>query len=75
MSALAQPLPRCPCGLTISFEKSDVFFAKKVRTSVSEEPLPLVRTGQTPLTADVFYGKPLTYYAKSDGDGHNSPHY
>jgi len=43
MSALAHPLP-FPCGLTINFEKSDVFFYQKVRTSASEEPpLPLVQ--------------------------------
>jgi len=42
MSTLDQ-LPPCPCGHTINFEKIRVFLHQKVRTSASEEPLPLVR--------------------------------
>jgi len=42
------------------FRKIRSFLHQKVRTSASEEPLPLVRknvrTEQIPLTADVFYG-------------------
>jgi len=55
------PLPPCPCGHTINFEKSD-FLHQKVRTSISEEPPPHpcpqhVGTGQTLLPPDVFYGR------------------
>jgi len=55
MSALNPPL-------SVRHHKFRKFFRPKVRTSASEEPSsPLVRTGQIPLTADVFYGRPLTY--------------
>jgi len=51
----------CPCGHTINFEKSKVFCAKKCghpRLKNSSCPQ-YVRPGQTPLTADVFYGRPF----------------
>jgi len=37
------PLPRCPCGLRThhKFRKTPCFLGQKVRTSVSEDPLPL----------------------------------
>jgi len=58
MSALAQPTP-CPCGHTINFKKSEVFYTKK-------SAFPLVRKMSAldkplSLTADVFYGRPLSY--------------
>jgi len=57
MSALLNP--PCPCKHATNFKKSEVLH-QKVRTSVYEEPLSSCaknfRIGQTPLTADVFYG-------------------
>jgi len=44
------------------FQNIRSFLPQQVRTSASEEfPSPLVRTEQThlPLTADIFYGRPL----------------
>jgi len=62
---VATPPPPPPLSVQThhKFRKIRCFLLQKVRTSASEEPLPLscpknVRTGQTPLTADVFYGRP-----------------
>jgi len=63
MSALARPL--LSVRIHHKFQKKiGVFLRQKVRTSASEEPpCPKnVCTGQTPLTADVFYGRPLALY-------------
>jgi len=62
--------PPCSCGHTINFEKCKVFLHQKVRTSASTEPLPLFRTGQTPLvrSADVLYGRLLIFIALADFD-------
>jgi len=65
MSTLAQP----PLSVrthhhTINFEKSEVFYTKKCGRPHLSSPCPKnVRTGQTPssLSADVFYGRPLSY--------------
>jgi len=57
-------LPPCPCGHTINFQKSEVFFTKKCGRPHLSSPLSEnVRTRQTPspLTADIFYGQPLSY--------------
>jgi len=60
------PFPTCPCD-TPKFSKNPKFLLQKVRTSVSEEaPSPLVRKLSAldklsfSLTADVFYGRPLS---------------
>jgi len=55
LSALAQP-PSAPLSVRThhKFQKIRSILHQKVRTSASEEP-----PGQTPLTADVFYGRPL----------------
>jgi len=60
-SRAIHPLPTCPCGHTITFKKSEDFCAKKCKRPHLKTPL--VRTGQTsyPLTADVFYGRPLNW--------------
>jgi len=65
MPTVAQPPSLLPCGYSINLEKFESFFLQKLRTFVSENPSPCpqnVRTGQTflPMTADVFYGHPLT---------------
>jgi len=59
------PLPSCPCGHTITFEKSDVFLIKKCGCPHLNPPSPSpqnVRTGQAPppRSADVLYGRPLS---------------
>jgi len=60
ISALTQPAS--PCGHTLNFEKSVSFLNQKVRTSAFEET-PLSEKSPhraTLLTADIFYGQPLT---------------
>jgi len=56
------PLLPCPCGHTISFEKSEVFCFKKctVHTSVYEESALSTLDNPHPLSADVLYERPLT---------------
>jgi len=64
------PLPTCPCGHTINFKKTDEFLHQNVQTSTSEEPSsPLSTkcpnwTKTPPLTADVFYRRPLCSFIK-----------
>jgi len=69
MSAQAQPL--LSVRIRQKFRKILSFLRKKARTSASEEPPPCpqnVSTEQTPLTADVFYGRPLMKFHTSDND-------
>jgi len=56
--------PPCMCGHPKNFEKSEVFCSKKFGRSHLKKPIPLVRKKTAmdkllPLTADVFYGRPL----------------
>jgi len=55
--------PLYPCGHNKNFEKSDVFCTKMCRRPhLKNPPFPKnVRTGQTPLSADVFYRQPLKF--------------
>jgi len=61
LSALAQPLSPCPCGHTINFEISVYFCSKRCGCPhLKNSPCPTnVRTGQTPLTENIFYGQLL----------------
>jgi len=54
----------CLCKHTINFEKSYVFCTKKYgRPHLKNPPcLQNVRTRQTPVSADVFYGRPPIPY-------------
>jgi len=51
--------PPCPCGHTNNVKNLMFFSAKMCGRSHLKNPLPLARTGQTPLplTADIFYGR------------------
>jgi len=56
--------PLCLCGHIINFEKSKVFYTKKCGRSHLSSPLSekcLHWINPFPLTADVFYGWPLSY--------------
>jgi len=57
------PLPSCPCELTINFEKSQVFCTKKCGRPHLQKTLPLIQKMSTldnPLTADVFMDSPIS---------------
>jgi len=57
-----KPLPPCPCGHTINFEKPEVFGTKKYGRLHLKNPLspcPHWTNHPSPLTVDVFYGRPL----------------
>jgi len=62
----ASPLPPCPCGHNLNFEKSEVFCTKKCGCTHLKSPplpcLPNVRIEQIllpPLNTDIFYGQSL----------------
>jgi len=57
----------CPCGHIINFEKFEVFAPKSadVRISILIRKMSALNRPLHPLTADVFYGQPLTEIANT----------